>query len=66
MAKTQEKPIYIKEFYTLEQLSNELNFKIPSLRKFIKDGELKASVIGNRYIVYRDDIIQWLADNKTK
>lgn len=65
MAK-EDKTIYIKEFYTLEQLGKELNFSIQSLRKFIKDGELKASVIGNRYIVYRDDIIKWLADNKTK
>lgn len=65
MAK-EEQVIYVKEFYTLEQLSQELGFSILSLRNFIKNGKLKASVIGHKYIVYRNDIIKWLADNQTK
>lgn len=59
-----EKPFYIKEFYTLEQLGKDLNFNIQSLRKFVKDGELKASKLGTKYVVKRDDIIKWLDDNK--
>lgn len=51
---------YLKEFYTLEQLSKEINMAIPSLRKFIKDGELKAYKIGNRYMTTREDIAEWI------
>lgn len=58
-----EKNLYIKEFYTLEQLSNELNMNIQTLRKIVKAGELKVSKIGNRYIVKRDDINKWLENN---
>lgn len=54
----------LKEFYTLEQLSKELNFNIQTLRAYIKNGELKASKVGTRYIVSREDINKWLKDNK--
>lgn len=59
-----DKEAYLKEFYTLEQLSNEINMAVPSLRKFIKDGQLKAYKIGNRYMVTREDINAWLKDNR--
>lgn len=59
-----EKAIYIKEFYTLEQLEQEINFNKRSLRECIKQGKLKASKIGNGYIVQREDIIEWLNNNK--
>ena len=55
---------YIKEFYTLEQLSNELSITIRTLREEIKSGSLKASKTGNRYIIQRADIISWLNANK--
>lgn len=58
--------MYIKEFYTLEQLEKEINFNKRSLREVIKQGRLKASKIGNGYIVQREDIIAWLNDNKVK
>lgn len=51
---------YLKEFYTLEQLSKELNMNIQTLRKFIKEGKLTASKVGTRYIVTRDAIRQLL------
>jgi len=60
-----ERPFYIKEFYTLEQLSKDINIAIPSLRKFIKDGYLSASKVGTRYVIKREDIIKWLDNNKT-
>lgn len=62
--KDREKEPYIKEFYTLEQLSREFNMAVPSLRKFIKDGELKAYKIGNRYMTTREDITAWLKANR--
>lgn len=53
-----------KEFYTLEQLSKEININEPSLRKFIKEGILKAAKVGNRYIVDREDIKEMLKNKK--
>lgn len=63
---TKEQTSYIKEFYTLEQLSNEINITIPSLRKFIKEGKLKASKVGTIYCVTRENINDWLKDNEIK
>lgn len=63
---TKEQTNYIKEFYTLEQLSNEINITIPSLRKFIKEGKLKASKVGTIYCVTRENINDWLKDNEIK
>lgn len=56
----------LKEFYTLEQLSKEINITIPSLRKFIKEGELKASKLGTKYVISREDIKNWLEENRVK
>ncbi len=56
----------LKEFYTLEQLSKEINIAIPSLRKFIKEGELKASKLGTKYVISREDIKKWLEENRAK
>ena len=55
-----ETTAYIKEFYTLEQLSTELNITVRTLREEIKTGKLKASKKGNRYIMQRQDIKAWL------
>lgn len=56
----------LKEFYTLEQLNKEINIAIPSLRKFIKEGELKASKLGTKYVISREDIKKWLEENRVK
>ena len=56
----------LKEFYTLEKLSKEINIAIPSLRKFIKEGELKASKLGTKYVISREDIKNWLEENRVK
>ena len=61
---SKENTLYVKEFYTLDQLGKDLNFSIQSLRKFVKDGELVASKVGTKYVVKRDDIIKWLNNNK--
>lgn len=55
---------YVKEFYTLEQLSQELGFNVRVLREYVKKGELKASKVGTRYITTRDNINKWLKDNE--
>lgn len=53
-----------KEFYTIAQLSKEININEISLRKFIKEGILKASKVGNRYIIDREDIKEMLKARK--
>ena len=51
---------HIKEFYTLEQISNELDFNVRALRDFIKNGKLKAHKVGTRYICTREEINNWI------
>jgi len=60
----EEKLAYLKEFYTLEQLSTELNITVRTLREEIKDGKLKASKTGNRYVIQREDIKKWLDNTR--
>lgn len=50
----------IKEFYNLDQLSEELNISKQTLRKEIADGKLKAAKKCGRLIITRDAIIEWL------
>lgn len=59
----EDRPIYIKEFYSLEQLSNEIDITVRTLREEIKAGKLRASKTGNRYILQREDIKAWLDSN---
>ena len=60
----EDKICYLKEFYTLEQLSKEISIAIPSLRNFIKSGDLKASKVGNRYVITREQVKTWLENNR--
>ena len=60
----EEKLAYLKEFYTLEQLSTELNITVRTLREEIKDGKLRASKTGNRYVIQREDIKKWLDNTR--
>ena len=60
----EEKLAYLQEFYTLEQLSTELNITVRTLREEIKDGKLKASKTGNRYVIQREDIKKWLDNTR--
>lgn len=54
---------YIKEFYTLDQLAEEIKINKQSIRKFIRNGELKAHKVGTRLIITREDINEWLKRN---
>lgn len=57
--------VYLKEFYTVEQLSEELNITEKYLRQQISAGDLIASRTANRYILQREDIKAWLDSNKS-
>ena len=59
-----DKQAYLKEFYTLDQLAEEINMNVQSIRKFIKAGDLTAYKVGNRYMVTRDDVRAWLERNR--
>lgn len=62
----EENTTYFKEFYTLEQLSAELDITVRTLREEIKKGKLPASKIGHKYIMQREDIKSWLDHSRTK
>lgn len=61
--KDNEKPT-LKEFYNLEQLSEELGISKTGLKGYVKNGELKVSKVANKYIVQRENIKQWLNANE--
>jgi len=60
---------YLKEFYTLAQLSDELNINIQTLRIYVKKGcdgvRLNAYKVGNTYYTTRDDVRVFLEQFKT-
>ncbi len=57
---TDNNTTYLKEFYTVEQLSKELDITEKYLRKEIQTGKLAASRTANRYVMQREDIKAWL------
>ena len=59
----EDRPIYIKEFYTLEQLSEELNLTPRALKEEIASGKLRAAKIRKKHIIQREDIKAWLDRN---
>lgn len=63
---TENRQSYIKEFYTLDQLAEEIHMNKQSLRKFIRAGELTAYKVGNRYMVTREGVKAWLERNRVK
>lgn len=60
----EDKQIVIKEFYTLEQLSKELDLTERALREEVKAGHIRASKIRKKYILQREDIKAWLDSNE--
>lgn len=55
---------HIKEYYTLEDLTKEFNMNIQTLRIYIKEGKLKASKVGVKYIITRDNVNEFLKANE--
>lgn len=50
--------------YTLQDLSQMLNVNVNTLRGYIKSGRLKATMIGNKYIVSEENYINFVNGNK--
>lgn len=46
--------------YTLNDVSEMLNIHITTLRKYVKTGRLKATKIGNKYIVSEEHYIEFV------
>ena len=45
--------------YDLEELSNELDITVFSLREYIKKGRLRAQKMGKKYFVIQDSINEY-------
>lgn len=50
--------------YTLNDVSEMLNIHITTLRKYVKSGRLKATKIGNKYIVSEEHYIEFVNGKK--
>lgn len=59
-----ETKAYLKEFYTVEQLSTELDVTQQTLRELIRSGELKAGKLANKYVIQREDIKEYLENHR--
>lgn len=51
-------------FYTVGEIAELLDFSWRTIQRRIKSGELKASRIGNRYRITREDLIAFLESTK--
>lgn len=49
--------------YTVEEAESILKVKGKSIRNYIKDGKLKASKIGKRWVIRQEDIEKFINDN---
>lgn len=52
------------DVYTLDELSEQLDTDRQTLRRYIKNGKLKASKIGNKYFVTGDDVMELMQNNR--
>lgn len=46
--------------YTLKEVSEKLDIHITTLRSYVKSGKLKATKLGNKYIVSEDNYIDFV------
>lgn len=46
--------------YTLKEVSEKLDIHITTLRGYVKSGKLKATKLGNKYIVSEDNYIDFV------
>lgn len=54
-----------EKFYTIEQVANILEMHHKTIRKFIKDGKLKANKVGKQWRVSQEDLNSFM-DVKSK
>lgn len=50
--------------YTVEELVPILKRKEKTIRNYINEGELKASLLGSGYVVTEDDVKEFLINNQ--
>lgn len=55
----------MKDFYLLTELSEMLEMNIRTLREYVRKGELKASKVGRKYIVQKEDFNAFLEKRRT-
>lgn len=44
-----------QQFYDVKQVSEKLGVRVEAIRRYIKNGRLKAVKVGNKYIVSEDN-----------
>lgn len=52
--------VFLKEFYTLEEVGEILKISVITLRKYIKQGKIKAIKIGKHWRVTEDNLQAFL------
>lgn len=50
------------KLYDLKEVSDLLKMNIQTLRKYIKEGKLKASKVGTHYMITEEGIKEFLSD----
>lgn len=51
--------------YTVEEVAESLKMNSRTIREYIKNGELKATRIGRKYIINQDDYKAFLSNDHT-
>ncbi len=54
------------KMYDLEEISKKTGISVVSLRKWIRQGKLKAKKIGVKYYVSEDSLIEFLKEDSKK
>lgn len=52
--------IYYKKYYTLKQLSKELDLSVYTLRSYIRSDELKVYRKANKIFILDSDVEAWI------
>lgn len=52
------------EYYTIKELSERLKLNIQTLRRYIKEGRLKASKVGRSYYVSEDQLAAFMSESR--
>jgi len=53
-----------KQFYNVEALSGMFNIPVDTVRKYIRQGRVKAIKIGKRYLVSEENLQKFLDGDK--
>ena len=50
----------MKDFYTVKEVEKELNIMPPAVRRLIREGKLKASLLNGSYIIDKESYKEFL------